>query len=122
MEIAVGLEVTAISRGTLRENHLEECREYVEGVFKFLCTLNYYAQHFCFIITYNETFIFLLLEKDNIFYAVLLHVGPSEHADKYKYKVEFIDEDDTEGVSVMRLSRCFDENLDDMDGYVLLLN
>jgi hypothetical protein len=98
----------------LKENNLEECCEYVEGDFKFLHGLNYYMQRFCFIFAYNEIFISLFLEKDNIFYAVLLYVGPSEYAGKYKYKVECTNKDDTEGVPVMHLSRCFHENLDDM--------
>jgi hypothetical protein len=36
-------------------------------------------------------------EKDDIFYAVLMYVGPVENAAKYKYKVEFVNKDDTEG-------------------------
>jgi len=47
-------------------------------------------------------------------YAVLLYVGPSENAAKYKYKVEFVNADNTEGVTVMHLTRSFDENLDDI--------
>jgi hypothetical protein len=50
--------------------------------------------------------------EDDIFYAVVLYVGPVENAAKYKYKVEFVDEDDTEGVTIMHLTRFYDEDLD----------
>jgi hypothetical protein len=43
-----------------------------------------------------------------------MYVGPSENAAKYKYKVEFVNKDETEGVTVMHFTRSFDENLDDV--------
>jgi hypothetical protein len=99
-------------KGHLEENHLGECCEYVEGDFKFLYQLTSYLKYFCFIFAYNEIFFSLFQEKGNIFYAVLLYFGLPENAAKYKYKVEFFNTDDTEGVTVMHLTRSCNEDLD----------
>ena len=40
------------------------------------------------------------------------YIGPPENAAKYKYKVEFVNTVNTEGVTLMLLTRSFDENLD----------
>jgi len=104
-------------KGHLEENHLEVCCEYVEGDFKFLYNLPSYGSGiklFCFIFAYNEVFFSLFLAERNVFYAVLLYVGPPENAAKYKYIVEFVNKDNTEGVTVMHLTRSSDENLDDV--------
>jgi len=109
-------------KGHLKENHLEECCEYVECDFKFISRLTDNMKFFCFIFAYNEVFFFLFQKKDKIiyrsydrrFYAVLLYVGPSENSAKYKYKVEFLNKDDTECFTVMHLTRRSDENLDDL--------
>ena len=69
---------------------------------------------FCFIFAYNEVFVSLFQEKDNIFYAVLRYVGPAENAAKYKYRVEFVNNDNTEGVTVMHLTRSSGEKLVDI--------
>jgi hypothetical protein len=42
------------------------------------------------------------------------YIGPAENAAKYKYKVEFVNTDNTEGVTVMHLSSSFAENFDDI--------
>ena len=101
-------------KGHLKENHLEKCCEYVEGDFKFIYKLTFDLKDFCFIFAYNEIFFSLFQLIDRMFYAVLLYVGPAENAAKYKYKVEFVNEDDTEGVTVMNLTRSSDEDLDDV--------
>ena len=101
-------------KGHLKENHLEECCEYVEGDFKFLYKLTNYMKWFCFIFAYNETFFSLFKATSDTFYVVLLYIGPSENAAKFKYKVEFVDKDNTEGVTVMHLTRSFDEDLDNV--------
>ena len=71
-------------------------------------------KYFRFMFAYSEIFFSLFLTKNSIFYAVLLYVGPSENAAKYKYKVEFVNEDNTEGVTVMHLTRSSGENMDDL--------
>jgi hypothetical protein len=103
-------------KGHLKENHLEECYEYVEGDFKYLYRLTSGMKFFCFIFAYSEIFFYLFQQKDHIFYNVLLYVGPAENAAKYKYKVEFVNEDNTEGVTIMYVTRCYDEDLDKVYG------
>jgi hypothetical protein len=100
-------------KGHLQENHLEECCEYVEDDFKYIYEFSD-MKFFRFIFAYNETFCSLFLEECYIFYAVLQYVGPSENAAKYKYKVEFVNKDNTESVTVMHLTRSAGENLDEL--------
>ena len=102
-------------KGHLKENHPDHCCEYIEGDFKFLYKLTSNIRLFSFIFAYNEIF-FSLFEwrVDSVFYAVLLYVGPAENAGKYKYKVELVNKDSTEGVTVMRLTRSSDEYLQDI--------
>jgi hypothetical protein len=107
-------------KGHLKENHLEECCEYIEGDFKFICNLPFYStvssnmKLFCFLFAYNEVFFFLLERRDPILYAVLLCVGPSGNAAKYKYKVTLVNKDDTESVAVMHLTVSSVEVLDNV--------
>ena len=98
----------------LKENHFEGCCEYVEGDVKFIYNLTGGLDLFCFIFAYNEVFFSLFEERDNIFYAVVLYVGPAENAAKYKYRVEFINNDNTEGVTVMHLTRSSGQDLEDV--------
>ena len=108
--------------GHLQENHLEVCCEYVEGEVQFMYNVTGDMKFFCFIFAYNDVFFFLFQEKDaggydapyNVFYAVLVNVGSSENAAKYKYKVEFVNKDDTEGVTFMHLTRSSDVNLEEL--------
>ena len=101
-------------KGHLKENHPGHCREYVEGDFKFNHKLTTNKNWFCFIFAYNEIFFSSFRVGKNIFYAVLRYVGPAENAAKYKYRVEFINKDSTEGVTVMHLTRRCNENLRDV--------
>jgi hypothetical protein len=101
-------------KGHLEEKHLEQCCEYVEGDFKFLYKLTDGMKCYCFMFAYNEVFLSLFQEREKIFYAVLLYVGPPENAAKCKYKVEFVNQDDTEGVTVMHLTNSSGENLDEL--------
>ena len=106
----------------LEENHFEECCEYVEGDCKFTFRLAGDMIYPRFLFAYNEIFFFLFQQKDErfkcvlekMFSAVLLYIGPSENASKYKYRVEFVNEDDTHGFAVWHLARSSDEDLDDL--------
>jgi E3 ubiquitin-protein ligase SIAH1 len=98
----------------LKENHLELCCEYVEGDFKFLYGVCPQLRCFCFIFAHSEIFFSFFEENDNIFYAVLMYVGPAKNAAKYKYKVEFVDEDNTEGITVMHFTKWYNEGLQDI--------
>jgi E3 ubiquitin-protein ligase SIAH1 len=101
--------------GHLRENHLEHCCEYVEGDFKYLYQLSSNMKVCCFIFAYSEIFFSSFEAKDEkIFYAVLLYIGPAESETKYKYRVEFVNQDNTESVTVMCLTRSCEESLQDV--------
>jgi hypothetical protein len=64
-----------------------------------------------FVFALNEVFFLRFQAHNDTLYAVLLYVGPAENAAKYKYKVKFVNKDETEGVTVMHLTRRFDEDL-----------
>jgi len=101
-------------KGHLKEDHVEECCEYVEADFKFLYKLTVGMKCFRFIFPYNEVFFSLFQEENNIFYAVLLYVGPAENAAKYKYRVEFVNKDNTAEVTVVHLTGRSGEYLEDV--------
>jgi hypothetical protein len=67
-----------------------------------------------FVLALNEVFFLRFQANGDILYAVLLYIGPAENAARYKYKVEFVNKDYMEGVTVMHLTRSFDENLYDI--------
>ena len=69
---------------------------------------------FGFIFAHNEIFFPTFLENENIFNVVVRYIGPAKNAAKFKYKVEFVNTDNTEGVTVMHLTRSADENLRDI--------
>jgi hypothetical protein len=96
----------------LMEKHRGNCYEYVDGEIR---NLKNNTARLCvcqFVFALNEVF-FLRFEadNDNIFYAVLQYIGPAENATNYQYKVTFVNKDNTEGVTIMHLTRSFHENL-----------
>ena len=101
-------------KGHLKENHPDHFCEYVEGDFRFIYKLTANKRWFSFIFAYNEIFFSSFLDENNIFYAVVLYVGPAENAAKYKYRVELVNKDNTEGVTVICLTRSSDEKLQDV--------
>jgi hypothetical protein len=42
--------------------------------------------------------------NDNIFYAPLQYIGPTDNATNYQYNFTLINKDNTEGVTVMHLT------------------
>jgi len=101
-------------KGHLKENHLEICRECAEGSIKLSFRLPDEMGCSCFIFAHNKVFFLSFIENDNILHVVVQYIGPAENAAKYKYRVEFVNKDDTEGVTVMHLTRSADENLRDV--------
>ena len=98
----------------LMEQHRGCCYEYIERKFRVVKNIKPRRSVSDFIFVFNEVFCLRFHANIHTLYAVLLYVGPSENAAKYKYKVEFVNADNTEGVTVMHLTRSFDENLDDI--------
>jgi E3 ubiquitin-protein ligase SIAH1 len=98
----------------LMEKHRGECYEYVDGKFRVLRNIEPCMILSQFVLALNEVFFLTFQANNDTLYAVLLYVGPSENAAKYKYKVKFVNKDETEGVTVMHLTRSFDENLNEI--------
>jgi hypothetical protein len=98
----------------LTEKHRGDCYEYVVGKYRVLKNIAAPMSLSQFVFALNEVFFFRFQATRDTFYAVLLYIGPLDNAAKYKYKVEFVNKDDTEGVTVMHLTRRFDEKLDDI--------
>ena len=102
----------------LMEKHRCDCYEYVDGKFRVLENIAWVHSLLTnlsqFVFALNEDF-FLRFQKNNDnLYAVLLYVGPAENAAKYKYKVEFVNTDNTEGGTVMHFTRSLDEKFDEI--------
>jgi hypothetical protein len=98
----------------LMEEHRGECYEYVDGKFRVLSNIAARMSLSQIVFALNEVFFLRFEANFGTLYAVLLYVGPAENAAKYKYKVEFVNKDGTEGVTVMHLTRSSDENLGDI--------
>jgi E3 ubiquitin-protein ligase SIAH1 len=98
----------------LMEKHRGEWYEYVVGKFRVLRNIAACMSLSQFVFALNEVFFLRFQANNDTLYAVLLYVGPAENAAKYKYKVKFVNKDETESVTVMHLTRSFDEKLDDV--------
>jgi len=98
----------------LMEQHRGCCYEYIEGKFRVLRNFAACMSVSKFVFAFNEIFFLRFHANNDNLYAVLKYIGPAENAAKYKYKIEFVNADNTEGVTVMHLTRSFDENLDDI--------
>jgi len=98
----------------LEEKHFEKFWSYVKGGNQFFCRLTDLVGFSAFIFAHNEIFFPSFLKKNNIFHVVVFYIGSAENAAKFKYKMEFVKKDDTEGVTFMYLTRSFDENLRDI--------
>jgi E3 ubiquitin-protein ligase SIAH1 len=98
----------------LMEKHRGDCYEYVDGKFRVLKNIEPHMILSQFVFALNEVFFLRFQAKNDTLYSVLQYIGPPDNAAKYKYKVEFVNKDDTEGVTVMLLTRSFDEKLDDV--------
>ena len=98
----------------LMGEHLEYCYGHVTREFRVLeCSVgDIFLSKFVFAL--NEVFFLTLHTENDMFYAVLRYIGPPDRAAKYKYKVKFVNTDNTEGVTVLHLARSFDEKLDDI--------
>jgi len=95
----------------LMEKHCGDCYEYVDGKFRVMKNIESCMTLSQFVFALEAVFFLRFQAIDGTFYAVLQYIGPAENAANYKYKVEFVNKDDTESVTVMHLTRSFDENL-----------
>jgi hypothetical protein len=94
----------------LMEEHPRDCYGNVDGKIR---KLKHISARMCvcqFVFALNEVFVLRFQAKnDNNLYAVLQYIGPSENATDYKYEVTFVNKDNTEGVTIMHLTRSFNE-------------
>ena len=51
--------------------------------------------------------------RNGTFYVVVQYIGPPDNAAKYKYKVKFVNKNNTDGITVMHLTRSFLEHVGD---------
>jgi len=98
----------------LMENHLEMCSDYGETESRSLDGCLYTGGCNKFVFVYNEVFFRHFFCLDNTFAVAVQYIGPPEKAAKYKYRVEFVNTDNTEGVRVMHLTISFLEHVRDV--------
>jgi E3 ubiquitin-protein ligase SIAH1 len=101
-------------KGHMKDKHSERCCEYIEGQVRDLEDVGTAKWYVRFLFAYNEVFYRSFHLKGDVFYALLQYIGPAENAAKYRYKVEFVNKDKTEGITAMHLARSVAENLDDI--------
>jgi hypothetical protein len=95
----------------LREEHSNKCYDYAEQELSTVKEFRTVGFYFKFLFAFNEVFFQRFHTKDDILYVSVYYVGHTENVGKYKYKVEFLNTDNTEGVSVMRLISNFSERM-----------
>jgi len=95
----------------LEEKHRDKCYNYGEQEQRTVKAFRTVGFYFEFIFAFNEVFFQHFNRRGDIFYVSVYYVGHTENAGKYKYKVEFVNTDNTEGVSVMRLIKSFNEKM-----------
>ena len=93
----------------LKEKHRGECYDNDKEELRTVKNFNTVGFYFKFIFAFNEVFYQLFVRRGDIFYVSVHYIGHTENAAKYKYRVEFVNTDNTEGTSVMNLTRSFNE-------------
>jgi hypothetical protein len=96
------------------EKHRGKCYEYVRGKFIVMKNIEPHVIRSHFVFALNEVFFLRFQANNDTLYSVLQYIGPAENAAKFKYKVKFVNWDDTESLTIKHLTRSFDENLDDL--------
>jgi hypothetical protein len=95
----------------LKEKHSDKCYDYGEAelrTVKDFCNIGFYYE---FLFAFNEVFFQRFQRRGELFYVSVIYIGHTENAAKYKYRVEFVNEDNTAGVSVMRLTSSFNREV-----------
>ena len=95
----------------LMENHLEMCLDYGEVESRTLNEHGTSAWFHKFVFVYDEVFFRAFDVRNGMFHVAVQYIGPPDKASKYKYKVKFVNKNNTEGVTVMQLTRSFLEHV-----------
>jgi hypothetical protein len=93
----------------LEEEHRDKCYDYGEEELRTVEDFHTVGFYFKFMFAFNEVFYQVFLRRGDTFYVSVYYIGQAENASKYKYKVEFINGNNTESVSVMHLTRSFNK-------------
>jgi len=97
----------------LMEKHLEMCLDYGEVESRSLHEHGTSAWFHKFVFVYDEVFFRAFDVRNGVFYVVVQYISPPDNAAKYKYKVKFVNKNNTEGITVMHLTRSFLEHVSD---------
>jgi hypothetical protein len=95
----------------LKEKHRDKCYENDEEELRTLKGLHNVSFYFKFLFAFNEVFFQVFRRRGDKFYVSVYYVGHTDNAGKYKCRVEFVNTDNTEGVSVMHLARSFNKEI-----------
>jgi hypothetical protein len=98
-------------KGHLKQNHLQKCIEYVEGGVHVLYSIDDPMRFYRFIFAHNEIFCISILNKNCMIHVTVLCIGHPENAAEFKYKMKFVNEGNTEGVTLMYPTRSSHEYL-----------
>jgi hypothetical protein len=93
----------------LEERHREECYDNSEERLRTVKSFHTVGSYFKFIFAFREVFYQNFVRRGDTFYVSVHYVGRTEDAANYKYRVEFVNTDNTESASVMNLTRSFNE-------------
>jgi len=96
----------------LMEQHRGFCYGYIEGNVRVLRNVD--ACIGVFVFALNEVFCLIFRKNGDNLCTVLQYIGPAENAAKYKYRVDYVNADNTGSVTVMHLARSFHENFEDI--------
>jgi hypothetical protein len=95
----------------LKEKHSDKCYDYGEAELRTVKGFLNVGFYYEFIFAFNELFFQSFLRRGDLFYVSVYYIGHTENAAKYKFRVEFVNEDNTEAVSVMRLTSSFNREM-----------
>jgi hypothetical protein len=95
----------------LKEKHGDKCYDYGEAELRTVKGFHNISEYYEFIFAFNEVFFKKFVHRGDSFHISVFYIGHTENAAKYKYRVEFVNEDNTAAVSVMHLTSSFNEEL-----------
>jgi len=72
------------------------------------------TKHCKLMFAYGDVFYSHSEIKNGIFYYVLQYIGPASEAAKYRYKLQFFNDEHTESLAVTLLARSWDEDLSEV--------
>jgi hypothetical protein len=101
----------------LEQAHSDVCMYYRGIIFFVIDDLLQFSdvtpstKHCKLMFAYGDVFCSRSEIKNGVFYYVLQYIGPDAEAAKYRYKLQFFNEDRTESLAVTLLARSWDEDL-----------